>query len=84
MEDTSAETTSDLFKIVRAVDGDTSFRLRVEIALELEGKDKNRTNVVYIAKAVVGNIDCTVEGTVNTERVTDAQIMEAIATLPAT
>lgn len=82
MDDISPETTSDLFKIVRAVDGDTTFKLRAEMALEISGKLPNRQNLIHIAKSVVEHITCTVEGTVNTDNVTDDMIMDAISTIP--
>lgn len=82
MDDTSEPTTSDLFKIVRAVDGDTSFRLRAEMALEIAGKPTARQNLIFIAKEVVNFIECTVEGTVSTENVTDNMIVTAIESVP--
>lgn len=81
MDDQSPETTSDLYKIVRAIDGDTSFKLRVEVALELLDIERTRKNLLHVAKAVVDNIFCTVEGTVDTSAVTDEQIMAAIESL---
>lgn len=82
MDDTSPETDSNLYKIVRAVDGDTKFRLRSEMALEISGKKLTRSNLVHIAMTVVDSIICTVEGTVNTSNVTDQMIMEAIDRIP--
>lgn len=81
MDDQSPETTSDLYKIVRAVDGDSSFKLRVEVALELLDIERSRKNLLHVAKTVVDGIVCTVEGTVNTDNVSDEDIMSAIETL---
>lgn len=76
------QTNSNFFKIARAVDGDSLFKIRVEMALEISGKPSNRTSLVHIASAVVDDIYCTVEGTVNSEQVTDAQISDAIESIP--
>lgn len=73
------QTTSDFFKIARAVDGDSLFNLRVGMALEISGIEKDRANLIHVAKSVVDFIDCTVEGTVVTERVTDKMISDAIS-----
>lgn len=78
------QTTSDFFKIARAVDGDSLFRIRVEMALEISGLERNRSNLIHIAKSVVDCIDCTVEGTIITERVTDKMISDAISEIAET
>lgn len=79
MEDNSGLTDSVFFKIARAIDGDSLFRIRVEMALEISGLEKSRGNLIHVAKSVVDFIDCTVEGTVVTERVTDGMISDAIS-----
>lgn len=76
------QTTSTFFKIARAVGGDSLFRIRVEMALEINDLPKVRANLIHIAKKVSDNILCTVEGTVDTSNVTDEQIIEAIETVP--
>lgn len=78
------QTTSTFFKIARAVDGDSLFRIRVEMALEINDLPKVRANLIHIAKKVSDNILCTIEGTVDTSNVTDEQIIEAIDTVPVT
>lgn len=78
------QTTSTFFKIARAVGGDSLFRIRVEMALEINDLPKVRANLIHIAKKVSDNILCTIEGTVDTSNVTDEQIIEAIDTVPVT
>lgn len=83
-----AQTESDYFKISRAVDGDDRWKSRVKLALEISGKDiignePPRGDLIKITKAVVANISCTVDGTIDTTGVTDEAIDAAIATLGA-
>lgn len=82
MEDTSALTESKFLKVARAIDGDDHFNDRIGMALEIMGHAVTRANRIHIANAVVDNIVCTVQGTVETDLVTDDQIVSAMATLP--
>lgn len=72
------QTTSDLLKIQRALAGDSMWGLRMEIAFQIAGKPNNEANRITVTRACVENIDCDVEGTVSTERVTDQELMAAV------
>lgn len=80
-EEIPEQTASDYTKISRAVDGDTLWCSRLSVALEIAGKETGRPNFLTITKAVVGQISCTVDGTIDTTGVTDEAIDLAIAAL---
>ena len=82
MDDQSAQSTSYLFKIARAVDGCDDYRLRVEMAFELMGRPFGRSDFIQVTRAVADEISCTIEGTVDTSGVPDDQIIAAIEALP--
>ena len=81
-EDPDPEITSVFMKVSRAVDGDSHYKDRVNMALEIMGFPQSRANLVHITKQVAGSIRCTASGTVNTLLVTDQQIEDAFSGLP--
>jgi len=72
------QTTSDLLKIQRALNGDMMWGLRLEIAFKIEGKQDTTSSRIAVTKACVDNISCDIDGTVSTEGVTDEQLMNAV------
>ena len=82
-EDPSPLSTSNFLKIARAVDGDDLWNMRLSMAMEIFGLENTRTNKVLITTEVADSIECTVVGTVDTNGVTDAQIVAAINKLLA-
>lgn len=75
------ETTSIYFKISRAIDGSNFWIARLEMAFEVNAIENNRANLVAVTKKVVDLIDCTEDGAVFTDRVTDEAIDAAIESL---
>lgn len=75
------QTTSDLLKIKRALDGDSMWGLRMEIGFKLAGRPDTVENRIAVTTACVNNIYCDIDGMVSTETVTDAQMMDAIKAL---
>lgn len=72
------QTTSDLLKIQRALNGDTMWGFRLEIAFKISGVENTELNRISVTEACVAGISCDIDGTVSTEGVTDEQIMSAI------
>lgn len=75
------QTTSDLLKINRALGGDDMWGLRLEIAFKIKEVPDTEAHRISVTRSCVADIDCDIEGTVSTERVTDAQVLDAIASL---
>lgn len=82
MVNVDPEITSVFMKVSRAVDGDDHFKQRAEMALEIMGKPITRQNLIHIARSVADSIICTVSGRVDTSKVTDDEIMNAMEDLP--
>lgn len=74
--------TSVFMKVSRAVDGDSHYRNRVYMALEMFGFPQSRANLVHITKEVAASIECRASGLVDTSRVDDSEIVAAMDTLP--
>ncbi len=69
-----------LLKMKRAIDGDDFFAGRVEMACELTGKTFSRKLLMFVAAAVVDDIELSGEDgtTVNTFGVSDEDIVDAV------
>lgn len=81
-EDADPLITSVFMKVSRAVDGDSHYKNRVNIALEMYGLPQTRSNLIHVTKEVADSILCWVSGRVDTSNVTDEQIILAMEESP--